>query len=61
MVYASTGLYGADAQGRFIDWLAVPSAIYFVWVVRAIARGALREDDGMVVPLPTWLAVERTA
>jgi hypothetical protein len=61
MVYASTGLYAADAHGRVIDWLAVPSAIYFVWVVRAIARGALRDDDGMVVPLPAWLAIKQPA
>jgi hypothetical protein len=59
--YAVTGVYGTDLHGRVIDWLSVPAAIYFVWVVRAIALGLLSESDGVVVPVPGWLAVPSRA
>jgi hypothetical protein len=61
VVYAVTGVYGADLHGRVIDWLSVPAAIYFVWVVRAIALGLLSESDGVVVPVPARLAVPSRA
>jgi len=34
-LYAAAGTYDVDAHGLVIDWLAVPAALYFVWVVRA--------------------------
>lgn len=40
-VYAATGKYDVDPVGLAIDWLAVPAAIYFVWVVRALYLGTL--------------------
>ena len=40
-VGASTGVYDVPLQLTVIDWLAVPSAMYFLWVVRALYRDAL--------------------
>jgi hypothetical protein len=42
-VYATSGRYDADWHGVLIDWLAVPAAIYFVWVVRALYLGAISD------------------
>lgn len=42
-VYAATGRYDVEAVGLAIDWLAVPAAIYFVWVVRALYLGTLND------------------
>ena len=39
-LYASTGRYDPDPHGLVIDWLAVPAAVYFVWVVRGLYLGA---------------------
>jgi hypothetical protein len=38
-LYASTGRYRVDPHGLVIDWLAVPAAVYFVWVVRGLNQG----------------------
>jgi hypothetical protein len=38
--YAITGDYAVDWHGLAIDWLAVPAAVYFVWVVRGLHLGA---------------------
>lgn len=35
VLYAATGAYTVDVHGLVIDWLAVPAALYFVWVVRS--------------------------
>jgi hypothetical protein len=43
VVYASAGLYDVPQHLLTIDWVAVPSALYFVWVVRALYRGDLAE------------------
>ncbi|HZQ87029.1 MAG TPA: hypothetical protein VFA83_19450 [Acidimicrobiales bacterium] len=43
VVYAASGRYDVGALGRVIDWLAVPAAIYFVWVVRSLYLGTV--DD----------------
>lgn len=32
---AAAGTYSVDTHGLIIDWLAVPAALYFVWVVRS--------------------------
>jgi hypothetical protein len=42
-VYASTGRYEVGSAGLLIDWLAVPAAIYFVWVVRGLQQGRLSD------------------
>ena len=36
--YAAKGLYHLDWHGFAIDWLAVPAAVYFLWVVRNLYR-----------------------
>jgi len=36
-IYAVSGSYQVEWHGLLIDWLAVPAAIYFVWVVRNLS------------------------
>ena len=42
-VYAAAGRYDVDWHGLVIDWLSVPAAIYFVWVVRSLYLGAFAD------------------
>ena len=49
--YAATGVYDLEWPGVVIDWLAVPAAIYFVWVVRALYRGRLTDWNESAGPL----------
>jgi hypothetical protein len=42
-VYGSAARYDVDWIGLVIDWLAVPAAVYFVWVVRALHQGSFRD------------------
>lgn len=42
-VYASAGRYQVEWHGLLIDWLAVPAAVYFLWVVRSLSLGALSD------------------
>ena len=42
-MYAATRTYHLDWHGFYIDWLAVPSALYFLWVVRNLYRQAMRD------------------
>ena len=41
--YAVAGRYDVDWHGLVIDWLSVPAAIYFVWVVRSLYLGVLSD------------------
>ena len=41
--YAVSGSYAVESHGLAIDWLAVPAAIYFVWVVRALHLGTVAD------------------
>lgn len=54
--YGSSGRYTVDAHGLVIDALSVPAAIYFLWVVSSLFRGALRDWNairaGGVTPAP---------
>lgn len=43
VVYGSSGRYDVDVHGLAIDWLAVPAAVYFLWVVRALHHGAFSD------------------
>ncbi len=43
VVYAASGRYDLDIHGLIVDWLSVPAAVYFVWVVRELHLGALRD------------------
>ena len=38
-LYVTTGRYDLDIHGLVIDWLSVPAAAYFLWVVAALHRG----------------------
>ncbi len=40
-IYASAGTYDVTTLGLTIDWLSVPAAMYFLWVVRALYRESL--------------------
>ena len=42
-VYATSGLYAFDIHGFAIDWLSIPSALYFLWVVHGLYRDALHD------------------
>ena len=42
-LYGSVGVYDLDAHGLLIDWLSVPSSVYFVWVIRSLYRGTLTD------------------
>ena len=53
-VYGLSGLYTFDVSGFFIDWLAVPAALYFLWVVRGLYQDALR-DWNRIVQRPALL------
>jgi hypothetical protein len=50
--YTVTGRYHFDIHGFSIDWLAVPAAMYFLWVVRGLYRGAF-EDWNRAEPRAT--------
>jgi hypothetical protein len=42
-IYSATGRYAYDVHAMYIDWLAVPAAAYFLWVVRELYRDSLRD------------------
>lgn len=42
-VYATSGRYDTDVHGLIIDWLSVPAAVYFVWVVRNLYLGTFSD------------------
>lgn len=41
--YAAQGLYAPDWHGWVIDWLGVPAALYFLWVVRNLYNASIRD------------------
>lgn len=43
VIYAAAGRYDVDWHGLAIDWLSVPAAIYFVWVVRSLYLGTITD------------------
>lgn len=51
-VYSGTGQYTHDIHGFAIDWLAVPAAAYFLWVVRGLYVDALRDWNNEPAPVP---------
>jgi hypothetical protein len=44
--YLLTGTYAFDIHGAAIDWIAVPAALYFLWVVQALYRGTFHDWNG---------------
>jgi hypothetical protein len=61
IVSALSGAYGPDIHGLGIDWISVPAAMYFLWVVYGLNRGTFRDWNGapatlgarQQVPVPT--------
>lgn len=52
-VYAfhmATGVYGGDIHNHWVDLLAVPAAMYFLWVIRALNRGTYMDWNGAPAP-----------
>lgn len=43
VAYQVAGTYEADLHTVTIDWLAVPAAAYFLWVVRGLHTGTVRD------------------
>lgn len=41
--YVSAGVYYDDVHHRLNDWLSVPAAVYFLWVVRRLYRDSLQD------------------
>jgi hypothetical protein len=57
-VYASSSRYVIDPHGLVIDWLAVPAAVYFVWVVRSLHLGSVRDwNESVTGVLPEPVSV----
>lgn len=43
VVYGLSGLYAFDVHGSVIDWISVPTGLYFLWVVHGLYRESLRD------------------
>ena len=56
MLHALAGDYEIDAHGLVIDWLSVPAAFYFLWVVRSLQLGTARDWNQA---LPSMATPER--
>ena len=53
LLYALTGRYDVEHHGMTIDWLGVPAAVYFLWVVRSLYLGAVGDwNEGSRGVLP---------
>ena len=44
--YVLNGLYPADAHLLVIQWISVPAAMYFLWVVHSLYRGSFHDWNG---------------
>jgi hypothetical protein len=57
-VYALKGTYHNDIHGAVIDWLSVPAALYFLFVVRRLYQNSLHDwnqgPDAVAVDVPTF-------
>ena len=42
-LYVVRGVYAAESHGLLVDWLSVPAAMYFLWVVRGLYRESLHD------------------
>ena len=42
-LYVARGVYIGDIHGLFVDWMSVPAAAYFLWVVRGLYRESLQD------------------
>ena len=53
VVSAVGGVYGPDVHGMGIDWISVPAAMYFLWVVYGLNRGTYHDWNGAPARLAT--------
>ena len=40
------GVYADDLHMSILDWISVPAAMYFLWVVHSLYRGAFHDWNG---------------
>ena len=59
--YTVTGRYEFDVHNGVVDWVAVPAACYFLWVVQALYRGTFRDWNGAPGTGAPAVAVEALA
>jgi hypothetical protein len=45
-VYMASGQYASDVHNHWVDIAAVPAALYFLWVIRALHRGTYMDWNG---------------
>lgn len=57
--YAARGTYHLDWHGFAIDWLAVPAALYFLWVMRCLYRQSFPDWNRAMVDAPQSVAGRR--
>lgn len=43
VVYSGSGYFFPDYHGLWADWLSVPAALYFFWVVAGLETGTVRD------------------
>jgi hypothetical protein len=60
-LYALSGKYALDYHGFVIDWLAVPAAMYFLWVVHGLYKGTFRDWNGAPPKMTEETAVAAAA
>lgn len=54
VAYQVAGRYEADVHSVIIDWFAVPAAAYFLWVVRGLNAGTVRDwNEATTGAVPT--------
>jgi hypothetical protein len=46
VVFNDRVVFGLVVHGAVIDWIAVPAAVYFLWVVQALYRGTFHDWNG---------------
>lgn len=56
VLYGVTGRYEFDVHGFIADVAAVPAGLYFLWVVRELYRGSLRDWNASRAPRDIALA-----
>ena len=56
-VYNIRGAYAFDIHGMVVDWLSIPAALYFLWVVHGLYRESLNDwnriPEDLGPPAPT--------
>lgn len=56
-LYGVSGRYRYDVHGFLIDWVGVPAGLYFLWVVRSLYRGSLKDWNVQTPQRPAMRAV----